>query len=68
MVQGNVYDSIFKEASHQNRSYADWAHKLEIWDPDTLGGGDCLTRRVSEPEKITHMESITGEKLQSNID
>lgn len=67
-MQGHVYDSIFKEAGHQKRSYAEWAHKSEIWDPDTLGGGESLLRRVSEPEKITHMESITGEKLQSNID
>ncbi len=51
MVQGHVYDSIFKEAGHQKCSYAEWAHKSEIWDPDTLGGGESLPRRVSEPEK-----------------
>lgn len=34
----------------------------------TLEGGESLPRRVSEAEKITHLESIAGEKLQSNID
>lgn len=31
-------------------------------------GGESLPSRVSEPEKITHLESIAGEKLQGNID